>query len=93
VAIVNGIAHLTDISGSGPFIELFRILEDLVQLTARGILKNEVDPRLVVEVAIHAKDVWMAQLRLDVDFALQLVLERSALELRLVENLQADNKS
>ena len=42
---------------------------------------------LVVEVAVAAEDVWVAQVRLDLNLSPQLVLHIGLLQLRLEENL------
>ena len=62
-------------------------LQALVELSPRRILQDEVNPRnrisklassvdrpaLVIEVAKQAENVWVAQMRLDLDLSAKLV--------------------
>ena len=48
---------------------------------------------IVVEVAIEAQDVGVAQVRLDLDLAPQLVLHLVLLQLRLVQRLRMGKRA
>jgi len=37
------------------------LLQFLVKLALRGILQDEIDACFIVEIAVHAQDVWMPE--------------------------------
>ena len=57
--------------------------QPLVELAARCVLQDQVDALRVPEVAVHAQDVLVDEVRLDLDLSSKLVLDAVLLELRL----------
>ena len=92
VAVVDCIAHLDDVLGSGLLVETSSVSEDLEKLTTSCVFEDEVDSGVVVEVSVHSDDVWMPELGLDLNLTAELVLNGGFLELGLVENLETDDE-
>ena len=60
----------------------------LVELAARRKLEDDVDALLVVKVAVHAQDVLVPQVALDLNLAPQLVLHARLAQLALHQDLE-----
>jgi len=90
VAVSQGVRHLADVFGRRGVVEaaVGLFLHRLVHLAARRELEDEVDARLVVEVAEQAEDVGVAEMRLDLDLSPQLMLHLGFLQLRLEQDLE-----
>ena len=64
VAILEGLGHLVDVLGAAALVVAAagHLLQLLVHLATRGVLQDEVDTRLVVEVAEHAQNVLVSKM-------------------------------
>ncbi len=62
------------------------LLKLLVKLATRRVLQYKINLLLVPEEPIHAEHVLMSQVRLDLDFSTQLMLDVALEQLLLVEN-------
>ena len=71
--------YLLNVRGGSLLTEAMALGQFLVQLATGRILENEVDARLVVEVAEQAQDVGVAQVRLDLNLAPELMLNAGLL--------------
>ncbi len=60
----------------------------LVELALAGEFEDEEDALAVVEVAVQAQDVGVAQVGLDLDLAADLLLHLALLELGFVQHFQ-----
>mmetsp|Transcript_13393 Transcript_13393/g.56646 ORF Transcript_13393/g.56646 Transcript_13393/m.56646 type:complete len:214 (+) Transcript_13393:624-1265(+) len=80
-----------DVGGGAPLAEPLRLLELLVQLSAGGVLEDQVHAVLIVEISVEPQDVWMPEVGLDLDLASQLVLHVRLLQLLLEKNLEGDD--
>ena len=69
-------------------VELADRLEEGVELALGRVLEYHVDARVVVEVAVEAQYVRVAEMRLDFDLAPQLVLAAGLLHLMLEYDLE-----
>ena len=65
VAVPEGGRHLEDELGGLAFGEAALVGQMLVELAVGGILQNEVDALVIVEVAVHSQDVLVAEVSLD----------------------------
>lgn len=77
VQVFQCFAHLTNVIGcywlSIPHIWL--LLEVLVELTTWSVLEYQINLLLIPEETIHAKDVVMTEVGLDLNLSPQLVLD------------------
>lgn len=87
VAVPHGRAKVGDEPGRGPFGECATGRELLVQLAPGTVFQYEVDVLVVVEVAVHAKDVTVAEVGLNLDLPTKLVLHAAFKELTLRQDL------
>ena len=62
--------------------------EFLVELSLCSILEDEIDAALIVEIAVEAQDVLVAEMRLDLYLSPQLVLYTRLGQLRLEQHLE-----
>mmetsp|Transcript_470 Transcript_470/g.967 ORF Transcript_470/g.967 Transcript_470/m.967 type:complete len:531 (+) Transcript_470:485-2077(+) len=83
--------HLREVPGGAGLAKPAPLLKQLEQLPAWRQLENEVNPLRVMEPIIQSQYVWMAEVRLYLDFALQLFLDAVLHQLLLVQNLQSAN--
>ena len=51
------------------FRKLATITQLLIQFPFRCILQDQVDPLFVVKIPVQPQNVWVAQVRLNFDFA------------------------
>merc|ERR1719399_767532 len=92
VAVPDGLRDLLEVPGRPGLGELPPVREQVVELPARRELQHEVDPLLVDEEAEEAQGVDVAEVRLDLDLAPQLVLHPVADELALVQYFQGESE-
>ena len=88
VAVIERAGHVEDVLGRFRLGEAELDGELLIKFSARRELEDEVDALLVPEVAVHAQNVPVHEVRLDLDFTPELVLDAVLLELRLAQHLQ-----
>ena len=55
-------------------IEMIAFSESLVELTPRSELKDQINPSLIIEIAVKSKNVWVSEMCLDFDLTSELVL-------------------
>jgi hypothetical protein len=93
VAVLEGGAELAHVLGGdlGSVPALGLAAEILVELTLGRELGDEVDTRRIVEVAVKTDDVRVSEVRLDLNFALELVLDAGPLELLLEHYLDSND--
>ena len=67
-------------------------LQLLVQLALGGKLEDEIDARLVVEPAVHAENVGMLEMALNLQLSPELMFHAGLLQLRLEQDLLAGQR-
>lgn len=89
VTVVQGMCNTSSVAGGASFIKGVHS-QMFVQLALGGVLEDEKDSVVVVEEAEETKDVGVSQMRLDFDFASQLVFNLTFEQLFLEEHLEGD---
>lgn len=91
VAVGQGLAEVGDVPGRSALGEAAAVGQLLVQLPAGTVLEDEVDALGIVEVAKHAEDIAVAQVRLDLDLTTELVLDAGLEQLGLLQDLERND--
>lgn len=91
VAVAQSPGEFQDVLRALALPEASLGLEVLIKLAAGAVLENQVNPLVVKEVSVKAKDVDMAKVRLNLNFPAQLVLHSCLKELRFLKDLQGHN--
>ena len=68
VEVLEGLCRLGNIGCRTWFLKVMLALDHLVQLALSSILEDEEHALVVVEIAVHAQHIWVAQGCLDFDF-------------------------
>jgi len=93
VEVLQSRRHLCNVLRSLPFRESLFTTEMLVQLAFSGEFKNQKDTLAVMKMTEQTKDVGVCQIRLDLDFSPDLLLDFALLKFRLVQHLQSADKT
>lgn len=93
VEVLERRGHLRNVLGSLPFWKALLAAEMLVEFAFACKFENQEDALRVVKVAEEAQNVGVGEMRLDFDFAADLLLDFALLDLRLVEDFQRADKA
>ena len=88
VEITQRGGHLRNILRGLPLGKPVLAAQVLIQLSLTSKLQNQKHALAIVEVSVKLKDVGVAQIALDLDFAAHLLLDAAVLELVLVQDLE-----
>lgn len=85
------VGHLVDVARAPLLTELAELAQLSVKLSLAGELEHEEDTLLIMEVAVEAEDVGVAQVLLNFDFTPSLFLDAVLDYFRLVEGFEGDD--
>ena len=87
VAVVHCSSNAADVGSGATLAESLALQQFSVDFSLRRVLQNHVDALVIEEVAVHAKDVLVTQVCLNLDLAPDLLLDAALLELALLDDL------
>lgn len=93
VEIFESSSHLSDVLCCLPLRKPILSPEMLVQFSFAGEFENEEHSLTVMEMAVKAQDIRMAQITVDFDFSSDLFLDFALLQLALMKHLQGTHKA
>lgn len=92
VAVFERLGEVSNVLSSLLFLELALLLEILVQFSLGSILENEVYSLGVIKVPVEAENIFMAEMRLNLNLSTQLVFDSVFAQLFLEQNLESTDK-